>query len=102
MVYTFNDFEWDLEKAISNFLKHGIRFEAATEVFDDPGSVILEDTAHSTSSEHRYRLIGESQGKVLLVVFTIRPPDLRSRIISARDANRKEKSIYEKAKKADA
>jgi uncharacterized DUF497 family protein len=32
-------FEWDAEKAQANYRKHGIGFETATEVFDDPFAV---------------------------------------------------------------
>ncbi|MBS3030019.1 MAG: BrnT family toxin [Dolichospermum sp. DET50] len=30
------EFEWDINKAESNFFKHGVRFEEAVEVFFDP------------------------------------------------------------------
>lgn len=30
------EFEWDANKATSNLRKHGIRFEEAVLVFDDP------------------------------------------------------------------
>jgi uncharacterized DUF497 family protein len=99
MVYTFIQYEWNLAKAESNFRKHGIRFEDATLAFGDPDVLFLPDPNHSTEFERREQMIGESNEKILSVSFTIRIPDFKSRIISARLANRKERNWYEKAKK---
>jgi uncharacterized DUF497 family protein len=33
------EFEWDANKAESNFLKHGVTFEEASEVFLDPSTL---------------------------------------------------------------
>jgi uncharacterized DUF497 family protein len=100
MVYTDNSYEWDPSKAERNFRKHGVRFEEAIEAFNDLDVLFLTDPNHSTLSELRERLIGKSSIKILLVIFTVRFPDMKSRIISARLANRKERAQYEKAKKA--
>jgi uncharacterized DUF497 family protein len=43
-------------------------------------------------------LIGEADVGVLVVVFTIRQPETRYRIISARAANRKERERYAQSK----
>ncbi len=40
-------FEWDDNKAESNFLKHGIEFEKAVTVFADPYLMFTEDSSHS-------------------------------------------------------
>lgn len=37
------NFEWDDAKAASNAAKHGVRFEVAVHVFDDPMRVDLAD-----------------------------------------------------------
>jgi uncharacterized DUF497 family protein len=37
------DFEWDSVKARSNLAKHGIGFEEATTVFDDPRGIDAPD-----------------------------------------------------------
>lgn len=37
------EFEWDADKAESNAKKHGIRFEVATAVFDDPDRITVVD-----------------------------------------------------------
>ena len=60
-------FEWDEEKAAANFAKHGVSFEEAQAVFDDPLNVDFYDPDHS-DDEHRYIIIGESQQKRLLLV----------------------------------
>lgn len=65
--------------------------------FDDPFALIAEDGKHSSEREKREWLIGESDEGVLVVVFTRRV--VRYRIISARRANRKERKLYEEAKR---
>lgn len=86
--------EWDYRKAAVNLRKHGIRFDEASTVFDDPLAVIFPDEDHSIG-ELRELIIGHSvQGKLLIVSFTER--DLGTiRIISARFATRKETKDYE-------
>lgn len=91
-------FVWSLDKAERNLAKHQISFEQAITAFDDPNALIAPDPKHSTPSEKREWLIGESDVGVLVVVFTIRQPGNIYRIISARKAQRKEKKLYEQAK----
>ncbi len=40
-------FEWDVVKAPANWSKHGVAFEEAAKVFDDPLSITIEDSIHS-------------------------------------------------------
>ena len=73
--------------------KHGVSFEEAKTVFDNPLAVIFDDEAHSID-ESREIIIGHSQrNRLLLVVFTERSNSIR--IISTRLANRKEREDYE-------
>ena len=51
--------EWDNVKAIANLKKHGISFEEAQTVFDNPLAVIFDDEAHSFD-ELREIIIGHS------------------------------------------
>lgn len=88
-------FEWDEKKAVSNKRKHGINFELAITVFDDPFALIAPDEKHSTPEEVREWIIGESDKGVLVVIFTVRKKGSVYRIISGRKANKKERSIYE-------
>ena len=83
-------FEWDDKKAAINLQKHGVSFETAILVFQDEDRIELYDSAHS-ADEDRYNTIGLVED-VLFVVFTERKN--RVRIISARPANRKERSMY--------
>jgi uncharacterized DUF497 family protein len=68
-------FEWDPDKAESNFKKHGVRFDEAITVFKDPLAVIFDDIKHS---EHEFReiIIGRSTiRRMLLVCFIERHKD---------------------------
>lgn len=87
------EFEWDQSKAASNLKKHGVSFEEAKTVFDNPLAVIFDDEAHSII-EQRENIIGHSrQNRLLLIAFTERSGNVR--IISARLATRQEREDYE-------
>ena len=87
------DFEWDENKARANFAKHRVSFEEAKTVFVDPFYVDFYDPDHS-EAEERYVIIGESQqGRWLVVSYTERQQKVR--LISAREATRREKDAYE-------
>ena len=87
------EFEWAEEKAAANLAKHGISFEEARTVFDDPLYVDFYDPDHS-SEEHRYIIIGESrQGRLLVVSYNERG-DV-TRLTSAREVTRSEREAYE-------
>ena len=83
-------FEWDEEKNRLNFQKHGIDFDTAMLVFNDPNRIEIYDLEHSTD-EDRYNTIG-LVGKILFVVYTERKNNIR--LISARVATKAERSIY--------
>jgi len=85
--------EWDEEKAQANLQKHGVSFEEADSVFDDPLSITIPDPDHSIG-EDRYIDIGQSSKKrILVVVYAERRK--RIRLISARLATRAERKKYE-------
>ncbi len=85
--------EWDSEKNKSNIIKHGISFEEAKNVFNDPNSLELYDKRHSTEDEDRYICIGHTKKYLLLTVCNT-DRNGKIRIISARRANAKERSLY--------
>jgi len=86
------EFEWDDLKAESNARKHGVSFEEARTVFDDPLARIFEDD--DAVSERREIIIGHSDDRRLLVVcFVENEPAVR--LISARPATRRERQDYE-------
>jgi len=51
-------FEWDTKKAESNFRKHGITFEDAAIVFNDPLAISEHDRIEN--GEYRWQTIGMS------------------------------------------
>jgi uncharacterized DUF497 family protein len=85
--------EWDEGKAKANLEKHGVSFEEAQTVFDDPLYVDFYDPDHSYD-ERRYIIIGRSrQGRLLLVSYTERGGVLR--LISSREVTPAERKAYE-------
>jgi uncharacterized DUF497 family protein len=85
------EFEWDPEKAESNFSKHRVHFAEAETIFRDQNLLTLFD---DTSDEERYIVIGlGSLGELLYVVYTMR--DEITRLISARKATQSERREYE-------
>ena len=83
-------FEWDELKNQLNRKKHGIDFETAILVFNDLQRIEIYDEEHSIT-EDRYNTIGLVDD-VLFVVYTERKESIR--LISARVATPKERSIY--------
>ena len=88
---------WNQAKNTANLRAHGLSFEAAAFVFDDPMSLTQEDPY---PYEQRWRTIGIVGTLVVMVVHTW--PDLYpetgeevGRIISARKATRREREAYE-------
>ena len=82
-------FTWDPAKARKNLRVHGISFEAAQEVFNDPNHVAKENYFIEDQGEQRYGVIGLTANVVLLlVVFVDRSEGNVEivRIISARKA----------------
>ena len=84
-------FEWDEGKNKLNQKLHGIAFEDAKYVFDDPNKIILSDLYHS-EKEERWLAIG-IVSHLLFVVFTERSENV-IRIISARVGTSAEKRFY--------
>ena len=86
-------FDWDENKAVSNLSKHGVSFEEAKTVFDDPLYVDFYDPAHS-DREDRYLIVGESSQRRLLIA-SYRERGNLIRLISAREVTRTERKVYE-------
>ena len=86
-------FEWDEEKSKGNLRKHGVSFDEAKTVFNDPFAMTIADPEHS-SLEARYIDMGMSSlGHILMVWYTER--DRNIRIIGSRKATRRERRDYE-------
>ncbi len=92
------NFEWDETKNRINQEKHGVSFEEAKEVFDDPLQISKLDHRFNYFEE-RWITLGTTKKEKLLVVanlfFTDEGEEI-IRIISARKANNHERKIYEK------
>jgi uncharacterized protein len=88
-------FEWDPVKEAVNQAKHGVAFEVAQRVWDDPDHLILFD--RHENGEERWHAIGLVKGVVILTVVHAysEQVDDSIRIISARRATKFERMRYE-------
>lgn len=90
-------FEWDDRKNKSNILKHGVSFEKAKEIFQDPMQLSVIDHRFNYYDE-RWITIGMTIESYLLVVahlyFDVNGEET-IRIISARNATNHERRQYE-------
>lgn len=92
------DITWDAAKAQSNIAKHGVTFAQAATVLLDPMALTVFDEAHSDAEERWFTLGRAAEGKLLAVSHTFQPKGPASaqvRIISAREATRREREQYE-------
>ena len=86
------NFEWDDKKAASNRVKHGVSFEMARCVFDDPFLFEWINTIQG-HDEVRFAALGMVEQRTIFVAYTLR--DGRIRIISARRATAFERRTYD-------
>ena len=85
------NYEWDPNKAKSNYKKHGVRFADAVGVFEDENAITLQD---EHEGEDRFITIGRDfLSRILVVVYIFR--DIVIRIIPARKATARERRMYE-------
>ncbi|MEW6220112.1 MAG: BrnT family toxin [Thermodesulfobacteriota bacterium] len=86
------EFEWDPNKAQTNFTRHNVTFSEAATVFSDPFDITIADPDHS-EGEFRFLSIGRSEaGRLLVVGYTERNNHIR--IITAREATPREARNY--------
>lgn len=83
-------FEYDQAKSASNKRKHGVDFDEAQSLWEDPFR--LEIPAKVTG-EPRFLVIGEYNGKLWSCIITYRSETIR--IISARRSRKEEIELYE-------
>ena len=84
-------FEWSAEKAKLNAKKHGVTFQEAATVFDNP---VLREYDVEHGSEERETVIGFSYRLRLLFVVIYEHEESIIRIISARRATKAEGLRY--------
>ncbi|HUK58981.1 MAG TPA: BrnT family toxin [Stellaceae bacterium] len=86
-------FDWDAGNALKSEAKHGVTQSEAEQVFLAERVLIIADERHSASAS-RYHALGQTEdARWLHISFTMRGN--RVRVISARDMNRKERTLYE-------
>ena len=90
------EYEWDPEKDVANYSKHGVHFADAVGAFEDDAALSEPDEG---SDEDRTRTLGvDFLGRLLLVVWTFRGDD-RIRLISARLATTAQTKLYERRRR---
>jgi uncharacterized DUF497 family protein len=90
-------FEWDNLKNQENLIKHDVSFEDAKQVFEDPLHIARLDHRYSYFEE-RWITLGSTKNSHILVIANLFFSDDGEeiiRIISARQANTKERGQYE-------
>ena len=88
-------FTWDEAKERRNVAKHGIDFETATRVFNDPNFVTEQD--REVDDEPRWQTIGMVDGmRMMLVAHVTFESEEIVHIISARKATPRERRRYAK------
>lgn len=86
-------FDYDPVKVASNLAKHGVSFKEAQEVF---GYDYLEEEDRGNYGERRYRVVGWSGSRALVLVVVYTPRAGVIRLISARKATKNEaRKFYE-------
>lgn len=84
------EFEFDPAKSAANKTKHGIDFNEATTLWDDPHRI---EIPARTTDEARVMVIGAVGGRRWSAIVTYR--GVKTRIISVRPARREEVELYE-------
>lgn len=83
-------FEWDPIKARAKLAKHGVRFGDAVSVFSDENAITIQED--HASEDRRLTLGMDALARLLVVAYNWTPTCIR--IISAREANRRERTQY--------
>jgi hypothetical protein len=90
-------FEWDEDKRLSNLRKHGIDFRDVYKIFE--GRHYSGKSKNRGSDEERFIAIGELNGSITSVIYTVRGEAIR--VISIRKARHAEKKTYDQEKSAN-
>ena len=89
--------EWDKKKNTENKEKRGLDFRDAELVFDGETVTFLDDRCDY--GEERYITMGSLEGRLVIIVHTIRGESIR--VISMRKGNAREEKIYRKRLEKD-
>ena len=85
------NFEYDINKSNSNKIKHGINFEEAKKIWNDPYA--FEIPSLNYKEENRFLVLGQIDSKNWTAIITYREKNIR--IISVRRSREKEIKLYE-------
>ena len=88
-------FDWDDGNSRKSADKHGVSQIEAESIFSNDPLIVAEDGRHSGIKPRMNALGKTGQNRLLRVTFTFRKHGALIRFISARDMNRKERTIYE-------
>lgn len=86
------EFEWDAAKDRLNRAKHGISFAEAIEIFE--AAVLMWQDSRRDYGEPRYISVGILGDAVVVLLVVHTPRGRKTRIISARKANARERKLY--------
>lgn len=84
------EFEYNSSKSELNEAKHGLDFEAAQSLWNDPDRVGFPA---KSKDEKRFALLAMFKGKLWVAFYT--PRENKTRIISVRRARTNERKLYE-------
>ena len=88
------EFDWDEGNSTKSAKKHGVEIDEIEAVFRSGLALPLGIQIHPPAIEQRLGIVGPTlKGKILQVAFALR--NGRVRVISARSANKKERTMYE-------
>lgn len=90
---SISGFEWDGGNSEKNWARHRVTRSECEQIFFNLPFVVADDLEHSQDEPRCYALGQTDGGRKLFLVFTIRGALIR--VISARDMNRAERSIYD-------
>ena len=91
-------FVWDEAKAVANVRKHGVPFELARTVFNDPRLLTVADLEHSDIEDRWFSVGYANNGALLSLVYLwsdVDPATAKIRLISARKATQSEIMQYQ-------
>lgn len=90
-------FDWDGGNIRKSADKHDVSQAEAESIFFNEPLIVVDDDKHSENEKRFNALGGTNGGRLLHLSFTLRSDQTLIRVISARDMNRKEQTIYEQA-----
>lgn len=87
-------FDWDDGNSRKSARKHDVSQPEAEQVFFNDPLLVVPDVKHSAEEVRLHALGHTDEGRLLHITFTLRDDGTLIRVISARDMNRKERTLY--------